>query len=86
LQIKDKRVQRGFRLCTDGNARLCVDRVKRVSHYSESEIILALSSGELRVCGSGLRMRSFFGNEIEISGQISALELPPCAESEEGGK
>lgn len=45
--------------------------------YEDEVILLRLAKGGLRIVGSGLLLKSYYAGEMQISGNISGMELCP---------
>ena len=65
----------GFGVVLTGNGEAVITGCRRILHYGEEQMILALDKGSLRVEGKGLFCFSFEGGALTLRGCISALLL-----------
>lgn len=63
----------GFGVALTGRREAVVTGCRRILHYGEDEMILALVKGKLRVRGSGLFCYSFEGGAVTLRGLIDAV-------------
>lgn len=54
---------------------LIVGGCKRVLVYQNDIVRLSLCDMTVEICGSGLCIRSFFGEEVEVCGNISSIRF-----------
>ena len=62
-----------FGVVLTGNGEAVITGCRRIIHYGEEEMILALAKGVLRVRGKGLFCFSFEGGAVTLRGEIYAL-------------
>ncbi len=58
-----------------GNSELTVENFKAISDYSESSIIINISTGRLKIEGKSLEIRSISPEMLFITGKISRTEF-----------
>ncbi len=58
-----------------GNRELTVEGCAGITEYDENAVGLSLGALTMKVCGSGLLIRSFDQHCIVVSGRIAAVEF-----------
>ena len=64
-----------FGVVLTGRREAVVTGCRRILHYGEDEMILALAKGKLRVRGNGLFCYSFEGGAVTLRGVIGEILL-----------
>ena len=64
-----------FGVTLRGRREAVVTGCRRILRYGKEEMILALSKGQLRVCGKELFCYSFEGGAVTLRGVIDAVLL-----------
>ena len=65
----------GFSLSLSRGETLEVRGCKRILVYEPAVIVLALSDGQLRICGQGLYCSAFGGGAVTVKGAVRQLQL-----------
>lgn len=63
----------GIRIELHGRERLLLQGCRKILKYGESEMLLDLGRGRLRVCGEQLWCSSFVSGALGVVGRISAV-------------
>lgn len=64
----------GYRATILGDSGVYVEGVVKIVDVKENEIILSIKNGTLLLKGKNLKVRSFYGGDICILGEITAYE------------
>ncbi|MFB5677269.1 sporulation protein YqfC [Paenibacillus terreus] len=68
------------RLTLIGSRQLYIENHRGVLNFTPEELLLALSSGRLRIGGSGLVIRSILPEEISVEGEITSVHIERTGE------
>ena len=58
-----------------GNREVTVENYKSIVEYTEKQIIVETNPHRIRLCGSGLEIKSIAREILYITGKISAVEF-----------
>jgi sporulation protein YqfC len=58
-----------------GSYQMTVENHRGVEFFSDSEILLKVDRGKIRICGEELMIRSIFPEEIRIEGRIVEMRF-----------
>lgn len=65
----------GSTMLFESNRSVIIGACRSLLGYSEEEVRLRVADGVVTVCGSGLSLRSFDGDQMEVSGSISGMRF-----------
>jgi sporulation protein YqfC len=63
------------RITVLGDIQMIVENHRGIIEYTAERVRIGTGSGELRVTGSGLTLRTIFPEEISVDGKIRSIEL-----------
>lgn len=79
LELPPDALGDGPKICITGRQQLAVENFQSVLAFSEEEIRLLTSEGELSFTGKGFVLKKILPTEMQIEGELSSLTF-------EGGK
>lgn len=66
-----------YHILIENGKKILVSSCKKILEYSPERIRILLSGGIIILMGKELTLYDFFGNDVQISGNIQSLEILP---------
>ncbi|MBO5505394.1 MAG: sporulation protein YqfC [Clostridia bacterium] len=64
-----------FKITTIGNERINVRNYKLIEEYTDSLITLAVTKGNIKICGKGLEIKNISDSELNIEGRMDEIKF-----------
>ncbi|MBE6619237.1 MAG: hypothetical protein E7626_05595 [Ruminococcaceae bacterium] len=64
-----------YHIVIENGKRVLISDCKRINEYTPEKIEVTLHGGSVTVCGQGLTLCDFFGDEIQIGGKVEGVLL-----------
>ena len=75
INLKNKCFQKESSAFLRSTKEITVCGCRKVLHYTSDTVRLCLFDGIMEINGEGITVSTYFGNEIKLSGKISALKI-----------
>ncbi len=68
-------IYEGYHILIENGKKILISDCKKIIEYSPERIKILLSKELITLIGENLSLYDFFGSEVQLSGNIKALEI-----------